>query len=64
MGSKLALGLLAGDRKEELVGLVYESATSAEAPIFKTQKAQAAALEAKIRFRLKKLGVVLPAATP
>jgi hypothetical protein len=63
-GSKIAFGLLAGDRKEEFVGLVYETATSAEAPIFKTQKAQASALEAKIRFRLKKLGIVLPAPTP
>lgn len=58
-GSRLALGLLAGDRTEEMVGIVYESASSAEAPVFKTQKAQSAAVEAKLRFRLKKIGVTL-----
>ena len=52
-------GALAGDRKEELFGLVYETAASAEAPVFRTQQHQSGAVEAKIRFRLKKLGIDL-----
>ncbi len=63
-GSKILVGALAGDRKEEFVGLTYETKSSAEAPIFKTQKAQSAALEAKIRYRMKKLGVALSPSTP
>lgn len=59
-GSRIAFGLLAGDRTEEYVGLVYETASNAEAPVFETAKAHSGALEAKIRFRLKKLGVDLP----
>jgi hypothetical protein len=58
-GSRLALGFLAGDRTEEFVGLVYETENAVEAPVFKTQRAQSAALEAKIKFRLKRLGVEL-----
>jgi len=57
---KIAFGILANDRREEFLGFVYESATSAEAPVFKTLKTQAAAIEAKVKFRLKKLGVMLP----
>lgn len=57
--SKLLIGSLAGDRRFEYVLVVYEHATSAEAPVFKTQKAQSDALEAKIRFRLKRLGITL-----
>lgn len=59
VGDKIALGMLAGDRTEEAVGIVYETATSAEAPFFKTLKTHANAVEAKIRFRLKKLGIEL-----
>lgn len=55
--SRIAWGMLASDRTEEFVGLVYESASSAEAPVFKTMKSQSGAIEAKVRFRLKKLGV-------
>jgi hypothetical protein len=57
VGGKLMWGSLAGDRTEEFVGLVYESETNAEAPIFKTRTAQSGAVEAKIRFRLKRKGI-------
>lgn len=64
MGSKFMLGALAGDGSEELVGVVYETDASAEAPVFKTRKAQAAAIEAKLKFRLKKLGIAAPLSPP
>lgn len=57
--SRLLLGL-GGDRNDDMIGFVYETSSSAEAPIFKTRNAQAAAIEAKVKFRLKKLGVALP----
>lgn len=60
VGSKMLFGGLAGDRKQEFVLVRYENDRSAEAPYFKTKKSQSASLEAKIRFRLKKLGVVIP----
>lgn len=63
-GSKLLLGGLAGDKSDEQVGIVYETARSAEAPVFKTRNAQAAAIEAKVKFRLSKLGVVLREKAP
>lgn len=59
VAGKLLWGGLASNNAEDLVGVVYETASSAEAPVFKTVKAQSAALEAKILFRLKKLGVEL-----
>lgn len=52
-------GGCAFDQTEELVGFVYESETTAEAPVFKTERAQAAAIAVKVKFRLKKLGVTL-----
>jgi hypothetical protein len=57
--SRIDFGLLAGDQKQEFVGMVYESDTTAEAPVFRTLKAQFGAIEAKVRFRLEKLGVEL-----
>lgn len=60
-GAKLMVGALAGDRKDEFVGLVYETSSRAEAPTFRTEKTHANAIEAKIRFRLKKLGIDLTA---
>lgn len=61
VASRIAWGMFAPDRSEEFVGLVYETATSVEAPVFKVPKTTSAAIEAKVRFRLRKLGVVLPA---
>jgi len=64
VAGKLAFGLLANDRAEEYFGFVYESATSAESPVFKVQKTQSGALEAKVKFRQRKLGMtVAPADT-
>ncbi len=63
VGGRIAFGVLATDRKEEFVGVVYETEQSAEAPVFRTQPAQAAAIEAKVRFRLKKLGIQLTEAS-
>ena len=64
VGSKIAFGLLANDRAEEYFGFVYESETSAESPVFKVRKTQSGALEAKVKFRQRKLGVkVAPADT-
>lgn len=58
---KVFLGGLASDRPEDFVALVYETKSSVEAPLFKTAKAQSAAIDAKLRFRLKRLGVELNA---
>lgn len=59
MDAKLFLGGLATDKSEEFVGIVYETASSAEAPVFKTNTAQSAAIDAKLKFRLRKLGIEL-----
>jgi hypothetical protein len=56
MGSKILIGFLASDKNEEFVGIGFETETSAEAPVFRTRQAQAGAIDAKIRFRLKRLG--------
>jgi hypothetical protein len=61
LGEKILVGGLLSDQKVGTVVLTYESTSSAEAPVFKTDEAHGAALEAKIRFRLKKLGIELPA---
>lgn len=58
-GSKLLLGIFAGDREEEYIGFVHETVTSAEAPVFRTMKTQAGAIEAKVRYRMEKLGLEL-----
>jgi len=64
VAGKLAFGLLANDRAEEYFGFVYESESSAESPVFKVQKTQSGALEAKVKFRQRKLGMtVAPADT-
>jgi hypothetical protein len=60
-GDLIALGGLATDRTEELVAIVYETSTSAEAPVFKAMKTHAAAIEAKVLFRMRKLGIDLRA---
>lgn len=54
-GSRFMLGALATDKNEGLVGIVYETESSAEAPVFAMREAQSSALDAKIQFRLKRL---------
>ncbi len=56
---KVFLGGLASDRAEDFISIVYETASSAEAPVFKTEKAIAGAIDAKLRYRLKRIGVEL-----
>lgn len=58
---KLAIGLLASDHDDEYFRFVYETASNAEAPMYKTPKSLAGTIEAKVRFRLKKLGISLVA---
>ncbi len=59
VGSKLAFGLFAKSRKEELVTVTYEAGETAEGVIFKTQKNMSAGTVAKIQFHLKKVGVAV-----
>jgi hypothetical protein len=51
---KLLIGGLASDRSEEMVTVVYETASSAETPVFNTMKTQSASIAAKVKFRIKK----------
>lgn len=59
LAGKMMIGGLAPARAEDFVAIVYESSSSVEAPLFKTAKTQVAALDAKLRFRLKKRGIEL-----
>jgi hypothetical protein len=60
MAGKLFLGGLAPERTDNTFGIVYETATSAEAPLFKAKdRAVVDALDAKLRYRLKKRGIAL-----
>jgi hypothetical protein len=54
-GGSLGLG-----EAEEIVLLVFDADDTAEAPLFLVGPGQSAALEAKIRFRLRKMGRALP----
>jgi hypothetical protein len=58
------LGALADGDSEGFVGFVYQTARNVEAPLFKMKKEQSGVLDAKVRFRLKRLGIELPAARP
>lgn len=55
-GDRLLIGSLASDRPQNFITVAHETAASAEAPMFRTEVTQAGALDAKIRFRMKKLG--------
>lgn len=56
----LGMPLLFSDKSSDYITVVYESATSVESPVFKTKRAMAGAIEAKMRFRMKKLGLPEP----
>lgn len=60
VGRRVMWGVLANDRTVEQVSLAYDTETTAEAPVFATRPTHAAAIEAKILFRLRRLGVELP----
>ena len=57
VGAKLLFGGFAQSSKDELVTVAYDDVTDAEAPVFKTKSNESAQLIAKIRFRMRKLGM-------
>ncbi len=60
VGNRVLFGALASDTNEELFAFTHDTETSAEAPVFKTPRHMSLSLEAKVRFRLRKLGIDLP----
>lgn len=58
VGSRIALGAFASERRDELVTIAFDGANTAEAPVFKTREHESAQLVAKIRFHLRKLGML------
>jgi hypothetical protein len=57
VGSKLLFGGLARSRQEEFIAVSYELPDNAEAVIFRFEPHTSAAVLAKIKFRMKRLGV-------
>lgn len=57
VGSKLLFGGLARSRQEEFVAVSYDLPDNAEAIIFRFEPNTSAAALAKIKFRMRKLGV-------
>lgn len=60
VGSKLLFGSLARSRQEEFLAISYELPDNAEAVIFRFEPNTSAAVLAKIKFRMKKLGMTPP----
>lgn len=58
VGSRFLLGSLASERRDESVTIAFDSETSAEAPVFQTKEHESAQLVAKIKFKLRKLGLI------
>lgn len=56
LGSRILVGVLAGDRKEETYTVTFDTETTAETPSFRTAITGAAAIDAKVRFRRRKMG--------
>lgn len=63
VGSKLLFGSLARSRQEEFLAISYELPDNAEAVIFRFEPNTSAAVLAKIKFRMKKLGMTPPASS-
>lgn len=61
---RILFGTLATDSNVDYFGFTHETDSSAEAPVFKTLTAVAGALEAKVRYRMKKAGIALPSPPP
>lgn len=57
---RVMFGVLATDNNEEYFGFTYETDKTAESPVFKVPKTFSGAMEAKLKFRMKKLGVSVP----
>jgi len=51
---RFAFGIFAADHANDYLNVVYKTATDVQAPVFKTSRTQAAALVAKLRFRIQK----------
>ncbi len=58
--ARVAFGIMANDKREDMIGISYETPRRAESPVFSTPKAQSAAIEAQIRFLAKKAGSPIP----
>ena len=63
VGSKLLFGSLARSRQEEFLAISYELPDNAEAVVFRFEPNTSAAVLAKIKFRMKKLGMSPPASS-
>lgn len=63
VGSKLLFGGLARSRQEEFIAISYDLPDNAEAVVFRFEPNTSASALAKIKFRMRKLGVTPPAAT-
>lgn len=63
VGSRIALGAFASERRDELVTIAFDGENTAEAPVFKTKEHESAQLTAKIRFHLRKLGLLASSPT-
>lgn len=57
VGSKLLFGSLARSRQEEFVAVSYDLPDNAEAIIFRFEANTSAAAIAKVKFRMRKMGV-------
>lgn len=57
---RVLFGALATDSNAEYFAFAHDTETSAEAPVFRTPKTMSGALDAKVRFKLRKLGINLP----
>lgn len=58
LAGKVAFGFLASGTRDELVTISYETESTAEAPVFRTKDNESAQLIAKIKFHLRKLGLI------
>lgn len=62
VGRRIMWGSLANDRTNEFLAFAFDTDRTAEAPVFKTLPTQAGAIEAKVKFRQRRLGIAIPAA--
>lgn len=53
----LLVGTFTGSRRDELVAVAFDRDATAEAPVFRTKPYESSALLAKMRYRLKRLGI-------
>lgn len=58
-GQKLLIGSLASGTNDETVTIAFDGATDAQAPLFNIDAGRSAEFVAKVKFRMKKLGVAV-----